>query len=92
MANFDDLFTTPAAPELSSAPPQLTKEEYAAKKKAERDDLYALADEMAHEIMQDGDAFRGFLDVQARFDRYLDNPIPIHQVHSHRRCDEQKLP
>ena len=70
MANFDDLFTTPAAPESPSAPPQLTKEEYAAKKKAERDDLYALADEMAHEIMQDGDAFRGFLDVQARFDRY----------------------
>lgn len=70
MANFDDLFTTPAAPEPPSAPPQLTKEEYAAKKKAERDDLYALADEMAHEIMQDGDAFRGFLDVQARFDRY----------------------
>ena len=53
MANFDDLFTTPAAPEPPSAPPQLTKEEYAAKKKAERDDLYALADEMAHEIMQD---------------------------------------
>lgn len=70
MANFDDLFTTPAAPEPPSAPPQLTKEEYATKKKAERDDLYALADEMAHEIMQDGDAFRGFLDVQARFDRY----------------------
>lgn len=43
MANFDDLFTTPAAPEPPSAPPQLTKEEYAAKKKAERDDLYALA-------------------------------------------------
>lgn len=62
MANFDDLFTTPAAPEPPSALPQLTKEEYAAKKKAERDDLYALADEMAHEIMQDGDAFRGFLD------------------------------
>lgn len=40
MANFDDLFTTPAAPEPPSAPPQLTKEEYAAKKKAERDDLY----------------------------------------------------
>lgn len=53
MANFDDLFTTPAAPEPPSVPPQLTKEEYAAKKKAERDDLYALADEMAHEIMQD---------------------------------------
>lgn len=52
MANFDDLFTTPAAPEPPSAPPQLTKEEYAAKKKAERDDLYALADEMAHEIMR----------------------------------------
>ena len=33
MANFDDLFTTPAAPESPSAPPQLTKEEYAAKKK-----------------------------------------------------------
>lgn len=34
MANFDDLFTTPAAPEPPNDPPQLTKEEYAAKEKA----------------------------------------------------------
>lgn len=70
MANFDDLFTTPTATETQSDRPQLTKEEYAAKKKAERDSLYALADEMAQEVMRDGEAFRGFLDVQARFDRY----------------------
>lgn len=25
---------------------------------------------MAQEVMRDGEAFRGFLDVQARFDRY----------------------
>ena len=46
MANFDDLFTAPTATETQSDRPQLTKEEYAAKKKAERDSLYALADEM----------------------------------------------
>ena len=70
MANFDDLFTAPTATETQSDRPQLTKEEYAAKKKAERDSLYALADEMAQEVLRDGEAFRGFLDVQARFDRY----------------------
>ena len=70
MANFDDLFTAPTATETQRDRPQLTKEEYAAKKKAERDSLYALADEMAQEVMRDGEAFRGFLDVQARFDRY----------------------
>lgn len=63
MANFDDLFTAPTATETQSDRPQLTKEEYAAKKKAERDSLYALADEMAQEVMRDGEAFRGFLDV-----------------------------
>ena len=70
MANFDDPFTAPTATETQSDRPQLTKEEYAAKKKAERDSLYALADEMAQEVLRDGEAFRGFLDVQARFDRY----------------------
>ena len=50
MANFDDLFTAPTATETQSDRPQLTKEEYAAKKKAERDSLYALADEMAQEL------------------------------------------
>ena len=52
MANFDDLFTAPTATETQSDRPQLTKEEYAAKKKAERDSLYALADEMAQEVMR----------------------------------------
>ena len=37
MANFDDLFTAPTATETQSDRPQLTKEEYAAKKKAERE-------------------------------------------------------
>ena len=44
MANFDDLFTAPTATETQSDRPQLTKEEYAAKKKAERDSLYALTE------------------------------------------------
>lgn len=43
MANFDDLFTAPTATETQSDRPQLTKEEYAAKKKAERDSLYMAA-------------------------------------------------
>ena len=70
MANFDDLFTTPAAPESPSAPPQLTKEEYAAKKKAEMDAVYQMIDDTAAEIVSDPDKFRAYLDTQARMDRY----------------------
>ena len=67
MANFDDLLNN--APQEEYAP-QLSKEEYAAKKKAQREDLFTLADETALEVTSAGDIFKAFLDVQARLDRY----------------------
>lgn len=50
--------------------PQLSPEEWKAKKQAEKDTVYQLIDETANAIVQDGEKFRGFLDTQARLDRY----------------------
>lgn len=67
MANFDDLLSSVPAEEQSE---QLSKEEYAAKKKNEREDAFALSDQTATEVSGDGDQFRQYLDVQAALDRY----------------------
>ncbi len=67
MANFDDLLTS--TPTEESAP-QLSKEEYAAKKKAEREEVFAQSDQTALEVAGDGGKFAQFLDLQARLDRY----------------------
>ena len=49
---------------------QLSKENYAAIKKAERDGLFALSDNMATEVAGDSVKFQQYLDVQSKFDRY----------------------
>ena len=67
MANFDDLLNNSPAGE---APPQLSKEEYAAKKQAEREDAFALSDNTALDVAANGGKFQSFLDLQARLDRY----------------------
>ncbi len=67
MANYDDIFSVPVETDNT---PQLSKEEYAAKKKAERDGVYALADSTVSEVCANGEVFREFLDVQAQFHRY----------------------
>jgi hypothetical protein len=67
MENYDDIFDN--IPETEQNTP-LTKEEYAAKKKAERDNIFALSDTTALEAASDGEKFRQYLDVQAKFDRY----------------------
>ena len=50
--------------------PQLSPEEWKAKKQAEKDAVYQMIDETATEIVQDGEKFRDFLDTQTRLDRY----------------------
>ena len=45
---------------------QYTKEEYAAMKKAEREDLWARVDAQAQEVFRDDTAMKGFLDFMAR--------------------------
>lgn len=67
MNNYDDLLTGARA---EAQAPQFSKEDWIAKKKAERDEVYALSDAIAIEVAGDGSKFREFLDVQARLDRY----------------------
>lgn len=50
--------------------PRLSKEEYAQKKRAEKDAVYQMADESAREIVSDPEKFKLFLDTQSRIDRY----------------------
>jgi len=49
---------------------QMSKEQYAAKKKSERDAVFALSDSAAMSAAGGGDSLRQYLDVQSRFDRY----------------------
>ena len=49
------------------------KAEWAAQKQAERKAAYELIDTTCTEMAADGDAFRQYLDVQGRFDRYSVN-------------------
>lgn len=64
MSNFDDIFES--APQTD----EFDKEAWAAKKKAERDEVYALADATAEAVCADGSKFRNYLDVQATFRNY----------------------
>ena len=64
MSNFDDIFES--APQTD----EFDKEAWAAKKKAERDEVYALADATAEAVCADGGKFRDYLDVQAAFRNY----------------------
>lgn len=50
--------------------PRLSKEEYAEKKRAEKDAIYKMADDAVKEIVSDPEKFRAFLDTQSRMDRY----------------------
>ena len=73
MPNYDDLFTTQPAPQE-----EFNKDAWAAKKQAERKDVYLMIDTYAHEMSIDGGLFQGYLDVQARFDLYsVSNAILI---------------
>lgn len=64
MSNFDDIFES--APQTD----EFDKEAWAAKKKAERDEVYALADATAEAVCADGGKFRDYLDVQVAFRNY----------------------
>lgn len=67
MNNYDDLLSnTPAEVQGS----QMSKEEYATKKQAERDGLYALSDQTALEVAGDSGKFKQYLDLQGKLDRY----------------------
>lgn len=69
MANFDDIFSVPASQENQTFAP-FDKEAWVAKKQQERESAYELIDNTAMEMVGNGESFKAYLDVQARFDRY----------------------
>ena len=54
--------------------PRLSKEEYAEKKRAEKEKVYQMIDDAAREIVSDPEKFKSFLDTQSRMDRYSAAP------------------
>jgi hypothetical protein len=67
MNNYDDLLSnSPVEPQGG----QLSREEYAAKKQAEREAVYEMSDKTALDVAGDGGKFRQYLDVQAKFTKY----------------------
>lgn len=50
--------------------PQLSPDEWKAKKQAEKDAVYQIIDDTALAVVGDGNKFKAFLDTQARLDRY----------------------
>ena len=68
MNNFDDILNnTPTEGQQNG---RLSKDEYAAMKKTERGNLFALSDKTAMEVAGGGSKFQQFLDVQSTFSRY----------------------
>lgn len=69
MSNYDDIFSSQGGNSRWNDQP-FDKEAWAAKKQEERKELYALVDSTAAEISGDGEKYKKYLDVQARFSRY----------------------
>ena len=59
---------TPA--KAGGSQPRMSKEEYAEKKRAEKEAVYQMIDDTACEIANDPDKLKAFLDTQSRVDRY----------------------
>lgn len=69
MSNFDDLFDAQGSQPYPGGQ-SFDKDAWAEKKKAERQSVFDLADSTAGAVCTDGNKFREYLDLQARFDRY----------------------
>ena len=68
MNNFDDIIST--STQKRQVDTEYSKDDYAAKKKAERDGVFELSDKTAIEVSTDSSTFQKFLDVQSKFNRY----------------------
>ena len=68
MSNFDDLFEARGQEAFDNS--EFDKDAWAEKKQAERDEVYALADETTREVSTDGERYKAFLDVKSRLIHY----------------------
>lgn len=71
MNNFDDIFANSQNGKKEGAQPQeFNKEDWAAKKQMEREQAYITMNEMTEEVASSASAFKRYLDVQSRLDRF----------------------
>lgn len=66
MAEFDDILMSTAEPDNE----EFDVSEWSAKKQAEREQLYERIDLLTEQTLSSGEAFKKYLDLQSRFDRY----------------------
>lgn len=78
MDNIYDVFNDQDARQESAELGAFDKDEYKARKQAERESVYSLIDETTEKMQGNVETFMDYLDVQARFDRYsVSNAILI---------------
>lgn len=71
MENFDDIFTARTQRSAQYTPSDtFNKDEWAASKQAERNEVYEMMDAATESVLSSGDDFRRYLDTLSRFDRY----------------------
>ena len=76
MPNYDDLFSAQEnVPTEGATFSPFDKDEFKAKKRAERDEVYGMIESTTEEMKCNGELFQSFLDVQSRFDRYTVNNV-----------------
>lgn len=70
MSSFDDLFRQENEQPSPRNDRPFDKEAWKQQKQEQREMVYAMIDDTAQTVAQDGTAFQKYLDVQSRFDRY----------------------
>ena len=70
MSSFDDLFRQENEQPVPRNDLPFDKEAWKQQKQEQREMVYAMIDDTAQTVARDGAAFRKYLDVQSRFDRY----------------------
>ena len=80
MANFDDIFNSQPKEETEGQSfASFDKDEWAAQKKQERENAFALIDETAQHMTNDGELFQSYLDVLKALIHNAPCPIEISQ-------------
>lgn len=80
MANFDDIFNSqPKEETVGQSFASFDKDEWAAQKKQERENAFALIDETAQHMTNDGELFQSYLDVLKALIHNAPCPIEISQ-------------
>lgn len=71
MSNYDDIFANSKNEDkVEPQAQEFNKEDWAAKKQIEREQTYNMMNEMTEKVASDAQAFKQYLDIQSRFDRF----------------------